>query len=186
IPTLYAREEIQADLYDKSRNRSFYVNSSGYVYMRKPRELLLQGKHDLAGKIFEIGSTDEVFWFTVYGDQDTRYWGHYRNLGKPCMEEMPVRPDLIGEVLGISEISTDLLDPPFPTMRFNHDAHAYMLVWNARLPNQFYAQKEIWYERVNLRPIKVILYDYNGRALVRANLAAHKPIQIAGKPPEQW
>ena len=70
IPTLYARQEIQADLYDKSRNKSFYVNSSGYVYLRKPRELLLQGKHDLAGKIFEIGSTDEIFWFTIYGKQE--------------------------------------------------------------------------------------------------------------------
>src|SRR5947207_2928673 len=28
IPTLYARQEIQADLYDRSRNKSFYVNSS--------------------------------------------------------------------------------------------------------------------------------------------------------------
>src|SRR5437762_1102135 len=57
IPTLWARHEIQADLYDKSRNKSFYVNSSGEILVRKPRELLLRGRHDLAGKIFEIGST---------------------------------------------------------------------------------------------------------------------------------
>src|SRR4051812_26403091 len=121
IPTLYARQEIQADLYDKSRNKSFYVNSSGDVFLRKPRELLLRGRHDLAGKIFEIGSTQDVFWFTVYGNQDERYWGNYKNIAKPCMEEMPVRPDLIGEVLGIPEIATNFLEPPFPTMRFNHD-----------------------------------------------------------------
>src|SRR6266699_1956499 len=94
IPTLWARHEIQADLYDKSRNKSFYVNSSGEILVRKPRELLLRGRHDLAGKIFEIGSTQDVFWFTAYGKEDTRYWGHYRNLGKPCMDDMPVRPDL--------------------------------------------------------------------------------------------
>src|SRR5580765_5356187 len=46
IPTLYARQEIQAALYDKSRNKSFYVNSSGDVFLRKPRELLLRGRHD--------------------------------------------------------------------------------------------------------------------------------------------
>jgi len=186
IPTLYARQEIQADLYDKSRNKSFYVNSSGDVFLRKPRELLLRGRHDLAGKIFEIGSTDEVFWFTVYGNQDERYWGHYRNLGKPCMEEMPVRPDLIGEVLGITEINTNLLEPPFPTMRFNHDADAYMLIWNARLPTQYYAEKEIWYDRKTLLPLKVIIYDFNGRVLVRANLSNHRPVEVANQPKENW
>ena len=186
IPTLYARQEIQADLYDKSRNKSFYVNSSGTVFVRKPRELLLIGKHDLAGDIFQIGSTEDVFWFTVYGQQDERYWGHYKNLGKPCMQEMPVRPDLIGEVLGVTEISTNLLEPPFPTMRFNHDQDAYMLVWNARLPAQFYAQKEIWYDRQTCLPLKVILYDFNGRVLVRANLQNHKPVEVAGVPQEKW
>jgi hypothetical protein len=186
VPTLYARQEIQADLYDKSRNKSFYVNSSGDVFMRKPRELLLRGRHDLAGKIFEIGSTEEVFWFTVYGNQEERYWGHYRNIGKPCMEEMPVRPDLIGEVLGITEISTNFLEPPFPTMRFNHDADAYMLIWNARLPTQFYAQKEIWYDRKSYLPLKVILYDFNGRVLVRANLTNHRPVEVANVAQDKW
>ena len=186
IPTLYARHEIQADLYDKSRGKSFYVNSSGDVFLRKPRELLLRGRHDLAGKIFEIGSTEEVFWFTVYGKQDERYWGHYRNLGKPCMEEMPVRPDLIGEVLGISEISTNFLEPPFPTMRFNHDQGAYMFIWNARLPTQFYAQKEIWYDRKTYLPVKVIIYDFNGRVLVRANLANHRPVEVPNQPQDKW
>jgi hypothetical protein len=186
IPTLYARQEIQADLYDKSRNKSFYVNSSGDVFLRKPRELLLRGRHDLAGKIFEIGSTDEVFWFTTYGNQDERYWGHYRNLGKPCMEEMPVRPDLIGEVLGISAINTNLLEPPFPTMRFNHDADAYMLVWNARLPTQYYAEREIWYDRKTYLPVKVIIYDFDGRVLVRANLTNHRPLEVPNQSKENW
>ncbi|HEV8608304.1 MAG TPA: hypothetical protein VGQ99_23420 [Tepidisphaeraceae bacterium] len=186
IPTLYARQEIQADLYDKSRNKSFYVNSSGDIFLRKPRELLLRGRHDLAGKIFEIGSTQEVFWFTVYGDEDTRYWGHYRNIGKPCMEEMPVRPDLIGEVLGISDIPTNFLDAPFPTMRFNHDQCAYMITWNARLPNRFYAQKEIWYDGKSYLPLKVILYDVNGRVLVRANLTNHRAVEVANLPQEKW
>lgn len=186
IPTLYARQEIQADLYDKSRNKSFYVNSSGDVYLRKPRELLLRGRHDLAGKIFEIGSTQEAFWFTVYGDQDSRYWGNYRNLGKPCMEEMPVRPDLIGEVLGISEIPTDFLNSPFPTLRFNHDQCAYMVTWNARLPDRFYAQKEIWYDHKTYLPVKVIIYDFNGRVLVRANLSNHRPVEVPNQATETW
>ncbi len=186
IPTLWARHEIQADLYDKSRNKSFYVNSSGEILVRKPRELLLRGRHDLAGKIFEIGSTQDVFWFTAYGKEDTRYWGHYRNLGKPCMDEMPVRPDLIGEVLGISDIATNLLEPPFPTMRFNHDQCAYMLTWIGRLPTQFYAQKEVWYDYKTYLPVKVVLYDFNGRVVARANLANHQPVEVQNQPKEKW
>jgi len=186
IPTLYARQEILANLYDKSRNKSFYVNSSGDIFLRKPRELLLRGRHDLAGKIFEIGSTDEVFWFTVYGKQDERYWGYYRNLGKPCMQEMPVRPDLIGEVLGISDIPMDFLNAPFPTMRFNHDQCAYMITWNARLPDRFYSQKEIWYDYKTYLPVKVVIYDFDGRVLVRANLSNHRPVEVQGAAQETW
>jgi len=186
IPTLWARHEIQADLYDKSRNKSFYVNSSGEILVRKPRELLLRGRHDLAGRIFEIGSTQDVFWFTVYGKEDTRYWGHYRNLGKPCMDEMPVRPDLIGEVLGISDIPTNFLQPPFPTMRFNHDQCAYMITYIGQLPTQFYAQKEIWYDYKTYLPVKVVLYDFNGRVVARANLSKHQPVEVQNQPKEKW
>ena len=186
IPTLYSRHSIQADLFDPGRGKSYYVNSSGDLFLRKPRELLLRGRHDLAGKIFEIGSTNEIFWFTMYEGEATRWWGNYRNLGKPCMQEMPVRPDLIGEVLGITDIPTNFLEAPFPTMRFNHEQDVYMLIWNARLSDRFYAQKEIWYDRKTFHPRAVFLYDENGRLLVRAFLLAHAQMEIPGQPREQW
>jgi hypothetical protein len=186
IPSLYARHTMQADLYDPGRKKSFYVNTSGNLLMRKPRDLLLRGRHDLAGEIFAIGSTEERFWFSVYEGDATQWWGHYRNIGKDCMAEMPVRPDLIGEVLGITNIPTNFLEAPFPTMRFNHEQDVYMIVWNARLADRFYAQREVWYDRSTFRPRAVFLYDYNGRLLVRAFLMAHEPVEMADRPRESW
>src|SRR5688500_1572334 len=49
IPSLYARHSMEADLFDPGRKKSFFVNTSGNLLMRKPRDLLLRGKHDLAG-----------------------------------------------------------------------------------------------------------------------------------------
>ena len=61
-----------------------------------------------------------------------------------------------------------------------------VLIWNARVPTQFYAQKEIWYDRKSYLPVKVILYDFDGRVLVRANLTNHRPVEVADQPQEKW
>ena len=185
IPTLFARiSYIDINIVDPKTRKSTFVNADGTLFVRKPRELLLRGRKAVQDA-FEIGSTDDRYWLSVPLQEDTMWWGWYRNIGKPCAAEMPIRPDAVGEVLGIGDIGADLLQLPAPVMRFNNDLDVYMITWQEKTPDHWYATREIWYDRATLRPRKVLLFDRNGRDVLRANLSEHVQVQLPGKTPEQ-
>jgi hypothetical protein len=186
LPTLYAKHDFEGDFFDPRTKKSRFLNGSGDLFLLKPRDMLFRARKDPVGDIFQMGSTQEQFWFTALEGEKGMWWGHHRNAGKPCMREMPVRPDLVGEVLGIYDIAPDLKQAPFPTMRFNSDAKSYMLVWNAPLADRWYAEKEIWYDQRTLRPTLVLLFDRDGKIVLRAYLAKHKQVEVEGAPQAQW
>jgi len=185
LPTLFARHSIQADVYDPQRKKLRFISADGDLYVRKPHEMLIRGDKDIAGRIFEMGTDTERYWFTVYQNEDTEWWGWNRNAGKPCAREMPIQPELVGEVLGIGNINANLLQPPVPTLRFNPELRVYMLVWSAPLADRWYAQKEVWYDRRTLLPLKVLLFDQNGRIVLVANLTQHQPVKIPDVPEDK-
>ena len=125
---------------------------------------------------------------TVKGDADTMWWGSYDENGNTSADtrQMPIQPQLLLEVLGVGVIDEDLTRQPFPVMRFNNDADAYMFVWNVRVPDRFVAQKEVWYDRQTKLPMKVLLFDANGRVVLRADLSKHQPVEVEGAPKEEW
>lgn len=176
IPTLYARHYTEASIVDPRSGRATFVNAGGDLLLRKPRELLMRGRKDLAGTIFELGSTADRYWMTLFAGDEGHWWGYHSNAERLTGTELPVRPDLLAEVLGIADINPVLTDPPVPVVRFNNDMDVYMLVWNAPLPDRWYAQKEIWYDRATLLPRKVLLFDRDGRVVVRADLADHRQV----------
>ncbi|MGF1633864.1 MAG: hypothetical protein ACFCVE_08460 [Phycisphaerae bacterium] len=116
-------------------------------------------------------------------------------------DEVPIRPDLIIEVLGIGLIGPDLLTEPVPVMRFNNDADAYMLTWQRRAgadeagadaagpdaagadggdgPARWVPVKEIWYDRQTKLPEVVLLFGPRGRVAVRAYLSEHRAVEEA-------
>ena len=187
IPSLWARHSFEAYIKDE-QGKSHFVNGDGNLMYRRPLDLRLIGKKDIIGTVFDIGSNGDRFWLHLKPDEiNTIWWGHYRNLDKPGTVEIPIRPDLILEVLGVSEIDENFLKQPAPTMRFNNDADAYMLVWNVQGPDRWVAAREIWYDRQTFLPRLVLLFDENGRILLRAYLSKHQPVEIdGGQPRESW
>ena len=183
LPTLFARHEIEADIVENGKSR--FINANGTLFVRKPRELWLRGEK-VIDKIFEMGSTPDAYWFTVYANENTRWWGHYRNVGKPCSKDIAIRPDLIGEVLSITDVNTNLAEWPAPTLRYNNDLDVYMVQWHSPLPNRLITEREVYYDRATLRPLKVILFDPNGRPVLRANLSNHQAVELEGVAKEQW
>lgn len=190
LPSLWARHYFEATLFEEGYEKSHFVNGDGILLYRRPRELRLIGNKDLAGTIFEIGSVDDRFWMKVVPETDTMWWGYYRNVGKPCAQAIPIRPDLVVEVLGIGPIDADFMKEPAPVMRFNNDADAYMFVWsfksNSRGRPRWVAQKEIWYDRKSFLPTLVNLFDGDGRIILRAYLRKHEPVEIEGVPEDRW
>jgi hypothetical protein len=185
LPTLYARHYIEASIYNPDRDRFSFLNAEGDVFVLQPRDLLLRGRKDVFGEVFQIGSTRERYWMSVFEGDDTMWWGWYRNIGRPCAGAMPIRPDAMGEVLGVGQIQTDLKVDPIPTMRFNNDLAMYMVTWAAEAPTHWYTEKEIWYAHETLLPVKVLLFDRNGRIVLRADLSQHQPVDVAGTDADQ-
>jgi hypothetical protein len=187
IPSVYALLGYKATLVDKEHdNRKTTVSGDGTLLFRRTRSLLLRGTKDLAGEVFAIGSNDTEYWMKVAGDVDTTWWGHYANLGKPGSKPIPIQPDLLVEVLGISLFNTNFLQPPVPVMRFNNDADAYMFIWTHQQGDHWIAEKEVWYDRATKVPELVLLFDPNGRIILRAYLSKPVPLEVPDMPKEQW
>ena len=175
VNALRASHNFEATLVDdKGKSRTF--TGDGYLLFMKPGNLLLTAGGII--KYFEVGANDEQYWFTAFPDEVSTQWhGRKAELTDAAARQIPIRPDLILEVLGVSTIDTDFLRPPVPTMRFNNDADAYMFVWNKPLTNRWVAEKEVWYDRVTKLPKLILLFDENGRIILRAYLSDHKPIE---------
>lgn len=185
LPTLWARHYYEATIVD-DKKASHFVNGDGALLYRRPDHMLLVGTKPAAGRVFEIGSTGEVYWLKVNPELDTMWWGKYEHLGKPCVRPIPISPGGVFEVLGVGTFNTDLSALPAPVMRFNNDADAYMFVWVTRLADRYAAVKEIWYDRQTLLPTYVFLFDPAGRVQLRAILSNHKPVETPDLPADQW
>lgn len=175
LPTLWAKGYFEANLVD-DRKRNQFVNGDAILLLRKPYEFKMVGRKDVAGQVFELGTTKDEYWMIVRPEADTMWWGTYDRLDQADPAMIPIRPDLLMQVLAVGDLDTDLARDPAPVMRFNNDADAYMLVWVVRTPSRVLAQREVWYDRQTKRPKLVLLFDENGRIVVRAYLSAHKPV----------
>jgi hypothetical protein len=184
ISTLRGAGQFEAWINDQKKTN--YVNGQITMLYQRPALMRLVGKKDIAGTIFELGSNEERYWVIIGGGQDTMWTGTWKNIDKVDPKQIPIRPDLMLEVLGVQSINTNLLEQPVPVMRFNNDTDAYMLVWNVKLQDRWVAQKEIWYDRETKLPKLVNLYDENGRVVLRAYLSDHKPLEVSGVPEQQW
>lgn len=179
VTTLRAKHTFEATLVDdKGKSRSF--SGDGYLLFMKPENLLLTAGATII-KFFEIGANDERYWFTAFPDEvSTQWWGDKQKLTDAAARQIPIRPDLILEVLGVSALETNFLQPPVPVMRFNNDRDAYMFVWNKPLTDRWVAEKEVWYDRKTKLPTLINLFDANGRIILRAYLTDHKLIPETG------
>ena len=191
VPTLWARQSFEATIVDREKGRKNEVVGDGALLYKRPRGFLLKGVRP-GMTLFEMGSTEDRYWLTLVPETDAMWWGKYEHLYKPCAQEslarlMPIRPDLVLEVLGVGTIDTNFDQPPVPTMRFNNDrGGSYMFVWNAKLPGRWWAQREVWYDRETLLPTLVVLFDVNGRVAVRAFLSEHQPVKVPNLPEAEW
>jgi len=184
ITTLWGKHSFEANLVDdKGKSHSF--SGDGYLLFMKPDNLYLSAQGII--KFFEMGINDERYWFTAYPDEvSTQWWGDKSRLSDQSAKQIPIRPDLLLEVLGVSTIEEDLLKLPVPVMRFNNDARAYMMVWSKPAENRWVAVKEVWYDVDSKMPRADLLFDSNGRIILRAYLSDPKSIegttaQVPGK-----
>jgi hypothetical protein len=184
VPSIWSRGYFEANVVDKGK--SHFVNGDLLLLYRRPDDLRIIGKKDIAGTIFEIGSNEERYWLRVGVDIDTLWWGTHANAGNVDPKTIPIPPAMMLEVLGVTSIDTNFRQPPAPVLRFNNDADTYMLLWTVPASDRWIAQKDVWFDRQTKLPMKVLLYDANGRVVLLANLSKHQRIEVANVPQERW
>lgn len=176
VESVWADGTFEANLIEPG-SRNVTSGSGDVILLYMPqRNLRLVGRV-LGNRIFEIGSNQDRYWFIAYDKTDTMWWGYHRLVDPKGTGVLPVRPDLMAEVLGVGRIDSDLLKEPFPVVRFNNDQRAYMLTWQVQLSDRWVVQKEVWYDVQTLLPRLVLLFDQNGRVMVRAYLSGYREIQ---------
>jgi len=174
IPTLNANIDFDVEVTTDGKKDG--VSGSGTINYRRPGDLLLRGSKEFVGPIFEIGSNKNSYWMTLIPKVETAWYGSYKNLGKPCVQNLPIQPDMLVEVLGISTFNTNFLEQPVPVMRFNHEEDAYEFTWNIRLADRWAAKKMVRYDRSTQQPTQVSIFDENARTILKAELS--EPVAI--------
>lgn len=188
IPTLWAQLNYTATLVDPQKQTSDSVSGDGGLLYARPISLLLTGNKDIAGKVFQLGSNGDEFWVQIRADSDSfnYWWGHYANLDKPGCKPIPIRTDMVVQVLGIGLYQPNFLEQPVPVMRFDNDNDVYIFDRNVTNGDHWETQEEIWYDRATKHPRRVLLYDDIGRLVLKADLGEDVPIEIQGIAKDDW
>jgi hypothetical protein len=176
VESVWADGSFEATLIDPDSKHLTTGSGDVILLYMPPKNLRLVGRV-LGNRIFEIGSNQDRYWFISYDKTDTMWWGYHRLVDPKGTGVLPVRPDLMAEVLGVGPINSDLLKEPFPVVRFNNDQRAYMLTWQVLLSDRWVVQKEVWYDVQTLLPRLVLLFDQNGRVVLRAYLSGYREVQ---------
>ncbi len=127
--------------------RRLRSRTDGRLAMQRPRDFKLE-METLKGRVADIGSNDEKFWFWVQNDEDKSiYWCNYADLKS---SELPItfQPDWIVEALGLKPIPPEeaaairVQEGPergtttlvFPPIQNKADTYTrLMVVWNNNL-----------------------------------------------------
>jgi hypothetical protein len=187
IPTLWTALNFTANIIDPNKHTATAVSGDGILMYSRPNSLLVTCDKDVAGQVFQLGSNNDQFWVKIRssGDAFNYWWGHYANLGKPCCRAIPIRPDMVLEVLGVGVYRSNFLQMPAPVMRFDNSADAYIFDINQPVGDRWETQEEIWYDRQTKLPVKVLLYEADGRVALKADLSQQTPVVSDGVSSEQ-
>lgn len=179
LPSLWSRHDFQAWIIDDKKKET-YVSGDGVLQYRAPDDFRLACNDAAIGEILILGTNPDTYWLTVKTKVDTMWWGRTKHIGSPCAGNIPIDPTLVAQVLGAGQIDTNFLNQPVPILRFNNDDDAYVITWNVRLASKWAVEREIWYDRTTMLPVRVMLYGDKGRVLLRADLSAHKSVKVDG------
>ncbi len=153
-------------------------DAGGTLLFRKPRDLYLKLSY-LAGAI-EIGSNDQEWW--VWNQVDNQYWWsrHGDIIEDSGLMGIPIRPDHLVEILGLSSLPIDTAGPNGPL--FDVQTERFVLGFIDRsFAGQFYYTKWIAIDRYPPYLIRELYYFRpNGYREIAAFLSDHGPIDGTG------
>jgi hypothetical protein len=157
------------------------------LFMR-PDGFRLIGRKEFVGDVFDLGANGREFWLKLIPGANIMEVGTFADLAHStgAKIDMPIRPDLVAEVLAVGIFGSDLLTPPVPVMRYDGATDSYVFVFALQGDFHWFPQREVWYDRATLRPRRIVIYDFDGQPRLDAHLTSDKPVQSPEIPQAQW
>jgi hypothetical protein len=187
IPTLWATLNYSATIHFEGQTHSL-VSDDGMLLFMRPDRFRLIGRKEFVGDVFDLGANGREFWLKLIPGAKIMEVGTFADLAHSTGAniKMPVRPDLVAEVLAVGTFSADLLKPPVPVMRYDGATDSYVFVFALQGDYHWFPQREVWYDRATLRPRRIVIYDFEGQPKLDARLTSDKPVESPGIPQSQW
>jgi hypothetical protein len=188
IPTLWATLNYSATVKDEKGQVHNVVSDDGMLLYAHPNLFHLVGKKEFVGTVFDMGANDREFWLELLPGANVMYTGTFTAMAHASAAKLPIplRPDLVAEVLGVGTFNETLLKQPVPVMRYDGSTDSYVFLFARQGEYRWFAQNEIWYDRTTLRPRRMVFYNFEGIPKLDARLSADKPVQDPDRPRDQW
>ena len=202
LPTLWADGDFTATIVEPAAEpgggaRSQFVNGQVRLLYAVPGKLRIIGRKDVAGTVFDTGTDGAAYWLDVGGDADVFWYGALAGSPPPLPPEatdgkevrsaraadLPIRPDLLRDVLGVGPIGPDLMSDPAPLLADAPSPDLYAVRWVSPSGDpdapHLAVVREVLYDRATLLPRRVELFDARGRVAVRAYLSKFSEVSDA-------
>lgn len=98
---------------ESAQSTSF--DMKGVLLYRKPRDMYFRLEQTLAGKL-EAGSNTREFWVWERAKDSRYWWGEHRWLRDSEDVDLPIRPDVLLDVLGVGDLPCETTGPRGPVL----------------------------------------------------------------------
>ncbi|HSW44132.1 MAG TPA: hypothetical protein VLM89_01005 [Phycisphaerae bacterium] len=158
------------------RRASFQLH--GTLLFQRPRNLYLKLEH--VGGTIEAGSNEEEFWYWEKFEPSRYLWGRHEQMANGFEADIPLRPDLLAEVLGLGGLPTDTKGRDGPALWVGSDF--YELVFDHLDPtDQKCLTKVIDIDRREPFLVRSLVYfGAGGLPVVQARLDDYQSIGDSG------
>ncbi len=146
----------------------------GSLLVRTPHDFRLDLRHPIGEQVMQVAANAETFWLWVKPEVSTYWWGRFVNVGKPCADAMPLRPEQLAEVLGMRLLSLPR-DGAIGPARLYGEQYDRLLYFGAA-GGRYSLDREYWVERTPPYMVRLIMFrDSFGRRAMNANLDDYRP-----------
>ncbi len=176
---LYASAvQVSAQFVD-DRGKAHSYSLEGGLLVRSPSDFRLDLRHPLSEPIMQVAANSDEFWLWIRPETSTYWWGRFANVGKPCMDAMPLRPDELADVLGMRPLPNGR-DGSIGPARIFGDKYD-RLIYLRRSNDAFSVEREYWVERTSPFLVRLILFrDAMGRRSMNALLDDYRAAWSGG------
>ena len=156
---------------DKRESFEFH----GALLYRRPKNLYLKLDH-VSGTL-EAGSNEREFWLWEKFQSPRYSWGRHDMMGTDFDADLPLRPDLLAEILGLGDLPKKTTGPRGPSMWVGPNTYELMF-FDYDAEDQQHLVKTIDIDRRAPFLVRSVVYFRpNGKPMMQAELSEYEKIE---------